>query len=312
MWHRKDLLGLKDLSKEEIMQILDLAGKMKEKIDNKEIREESLKKSTVLTVFYENSTRTKMSFTSAAEYLGAVVNDLSISSSSVNKGESLIDTANNLDQMGSEIIIMRHGMTGAPHLIAKNCKSSIINGGDGVNEHPTQALLDMMTILEHKGSLEGLKVAIIGDIKHSRVARSNAYGLTKMGAEVVLAGPATMITSNMKALGAEVTSDLNSAVADADVIIGLRIQKERQKAGMFPDIREYSQLFGINKKLVALAKEDAIVMHPGPVNRGVEMNSDIVDGKQSVILEQVKNGVAVRMAVIKLLMEGRKNNGFIN
>lgn len=312
MWHRKDLLGLKDLSKEEIMEILNLAKQMKEKVNNKEARDESLKKTTILTVFYENSTRTKTSFTSAAEYLGAIVNDLGVNSSSVQKGESLIDTANNLDQMGSDIIIMRHSMTGAPHLIAKNCKSSIINAGDGVNEHPTQGLLDMYTILEHKGRFEGLKVAIVGDIKHSRVARSNAYGLSRMGANVVLAGPATMVTSNMKALGADVTSNIEEAVTDADVIMGLRIQLERQKAGMFPDIREYSQLFGINKKLVSLAKEDAIIMHPGPVNRGVEMNSDIIDGDNSLILEQVKNGVAIRMAVIKLLMEGRKNNGFNN
>jgi len=312
MWHRKDLLGLKDLEQEEIMEILELAKTMKEKIDNKETRDESLKKTTILTVFYENSTRTKTSFTSAAEYLGAVVNDLGISNSSVKKGESLIDTARNLDQMGSEILIMRHGMTGAPHLIAKNCKSSIINAGDGVNEHPTQALLDMYTILENKGGLEGLKVAIIGDIKHSRVARSNAFGLSKMGANVVLAGPSTMITSNMKSLGVEVTSDIKKAATNADVIIGLRIQLERQKAGMFPDIREYSQLFGINKKLLSLAKDDVIVMHPGPVNRGVEMNSDIIDGNHSLILEQVKNGVAVRMAVVKLLMEWRRNDEFIN
>ncbi|MDD2447719.1 MAG: aspartate carbamoyltransferase catalytic subunit [Tissierellia bacterium] len=312
MWNRKDLLGLKDLSQDQIMEILELAKAMREKIDNKEARKDSLKKFSVLTLFYENSTRTKTSFTMAAEFLGADVNDLGISTSSVKKGESLIDTAKNLDQMGADIMIMRHGMTGAPHLIAKNCRGSVVNAGDGVNEHPTQALLDMFTIHEHKGKFQGLKIVIIGDIKHSRVARSNVFGLTKMGANVVLAGPSTMITSNMKALGADVTSDLNAAVKDADVIIGLRIQLERQKAGMFPDIREYSQLFGINKKLLSLAKDDVIVMHPGPVNRGVEMSTDIIDGDNSLILDQVKNGVAVRMAVIKLLMEGRKNNGITN
>lgn len=312
MWNRKDLLGLKDLSVEEINQILETAKLMKEKIDNRKNRDDRFRKSNILTVFYEDSTRTKSSFTMAAEYLGAEVDDLGISTSSVKKGESLIDTAKNLDQMGADIMIMRHGMTGAPHLVAKNCKVSVINAGDGVNEHPTQGLLDMFTILESKGRLEGLKVAIIGDVKHSRVARSNAFGLSRMGANVVLAGPSTMITGNMKALGVDVTSDVEAAAKDADVIMGLRIQRERQNAGMFPDIREYSQLFGINKELVSLAKDDAIIMHPGPVNRGVEMTSDIIDGGQSLILDQVKNGVAVRMAVIKLLMEGRCKNEFNN
>ena len=308
MWTRKDLLGIKDLSKEEINEVLELAKLMKIKVGNKEKRTGSLKKSSIMTLFYENSTRTKTSFIAASEYLGADIDDLNVSTSSVNKGEGLIDTAKNLENMGIEVIIVRHGMTGAPHIIAKNSNVSVINAGDGVNEHPTQSLIDMFTILENKGTLEGLKVAIIGDIKHSRVARSNAFGLTKMGANVVLAGPSTMITNNMKAIGVEVTSDLKSAVKDADVIIGLRIQLEREKDGMFPDIREYSQLFGINKELVSLAKDDVLIMHPGPVNRGVEMNSDIIDGNNSVILEQVKNGVAIRMAVIKLLMGRRANN----
>jgi len=305
MFKRKDLLGLRDLTKEEIMCILDTAKSMKVKIDNPLERDDSLKHTSMATLFYENSTRTRMSFALAGKYLGATVADLGIATSSVNKGESLIDTGITLDQMGIEVMIMRHSMTGAAHLLARNVKASVVNAGDGANEHPTQALLDLFTIYENKKGFEGLKVAIIGDISHSRVARSNVFGLTKLGAKVVLAGPSTLISTAMSKLGAEVTTDIKSAIKDADIVMGLRIQLERQKGGLFPDLREYSSLFGVNSDMLKYAKPDALVMHPGPVNRGVELSTEVIDGSQSVINVQVKNGVAVRMAVLKLLMEAR-------
>lgn len=304
MFNRKDLLGLRDLSKEEIIDILDAAEDMKAKIDSPAERNEILKHTSVVTLFYENSTRTKMSFFMAGEYLGAKINDLGVATSSVNKGESLVDTAVNLDQMGINIMIIRHQMTGAAHLLAKNVQASVINAGDGTNEHPTQALLDLYTIRELKGGFDGLKVAILGDISHSRVARSNVFGLTKLGAEVVLAGPSTLVSNSMKSLGAEVTSDMLAAVGNADVVMGLRIQLERQKAAAFPNLREYNNLFGVDKSILKAAKKDALVMHPGPVNRGVELTADVIDGKQSVIYLQVKNGVAVRMALLKMLGKG--------
>lgn len=308
MLKSKDLLGLKDLSKEEIIEILELAKEMKPIIDCKSLSKKELSDNSIVTLFYENSTRTKMSFALAGKYLGATVTDLGVSTSSVSKGESLIDTGVTLDQLGTDVIIMRHSMTGAPHVLAKNVNASVISGGDGVNEHPTQALLDLFTIMESKKSFEGLKVAIIGDITHSRVARSNVFGLTKLGAKVVLSGPSTLVSSGMKIIGAEVTNNVREAVKDADVVMGLRVQLERQKGGLFPDLREYSQLFGVDEEILALAKPDALLMHPGPVNRGVELTSEVIDGRQSVINIQVKNGLAVRMAVLKLLDEARKNN----
>lgn len=304
MFNRKDLLGLRDLSKDEIIDILDAADDMKNKIDNPAERNDVLKHTSVVTLFYENSTRTKMSFFMAGEYLGAKINDLGVATSSANKGESLIDTALNLDQMGINIMIIRHQMTGAAHLLAKNVQASVINAGDGTNEHPTQALLDLYTIRERKGGFDGLKVAILGDISHSRVARSNVFGLTKLGAKVVLAGPSTLVSNSMKSLGAAVTSDIKSAVENADVIMGLRIQLERQKSAAFPNLREYNNLFGVDKSILKIAKKDALVMHPGPVNRGVELSADVIDGKQSVIYLQVKNGVAIRMALLKMLGRG--------
>lgn len=308
MFTKKDVLGLRDMTREEICGILETAKEMKHKIDSPEERNEILKKTSVVTLFYENSTRTRMSFALAGEYLGANVSDLGIATSSVNKGESLVDTGVTLDQMGVGVMIIRHGMTGAAHLLARNVKASVINAGDGTNEHPTQALLDLYTIQEKKQSFEGLKVAIVGDVTHSRVARSNIFGLTKLGAKVVLAGPSTLVSSSMRSLGAEVTTDIKEALRDADVVMGLRVQLERQKGGLFPDLREYSTLFGVNDRLLKYAKPDALVMHPGPVNRGVELSTDIIDGEQSVINEQVKNGVAIRMALLQLLIEGRKEN----
>lgn len=303
MFNRKDLLGLRDLSELEIMTILETAKKMKGKIDNPNLRDASLKQSSIITLFYENSTRTKMSFMLAGDYLGANVKDLGVSTSSVNKGESLIDTGVTLDQMGINIMIIRHQMTGASHILAKNVKASVINAGDGTNEHPTQALLDLFTILEYKKKFEGLNVTILGDIAHSRVARSNVFGLTKLGAKVILAGPSTLVSNSMKSLGVEVTTDILGAIKNADVLMGLRIQFERQKSMPFPNLREYSNLFGVNSEILKYAKDDVLVMHPGPVNRGIELSTEVIDGKHSVINVQVKNGVAVRMAILKLLVE---------
>jgi aspartate carbamoyltransferase catalytic subunit len=219
----------------------------------------------------------------------------------VSKGETLIDTGKTIDMMAPDVIVIRHNMSGAPHLLAKNVKASVINAGDGMNEHPTQALLDMMTIIEKKGSLEGLKVAIIGDVSHSRVARSNIWGMTKMGAEVCVAGPSTLIPPGIEKMGVKAFSTVQEALIDADVVMGLRIQLERQKNALFPSVREYSKFFGLNEKRLKLAKSDAIILHPGPVNRGVEFTSDIVDHDRSFIDEQVTNGVAVRMAILYLL-----------
>lgn len=303
MFKRKDLLGLRDLSEDEIMSILETAKTMKAKIDNPSLRSDELGQTSIVTLFYENSTRTKMSFMLAGDYLGAIVKDLGVATSSVNKGESLIDTGVTLDQMGINTMIIRHSMTGAAHILAKNVKASVINAGDGTNEHPTQALLDLFTILEYKKHFDGLNVTILGDIAHSRVARSNVFALTKLGANVTLAGPSTLVSSSMKSLGVQVTTNIPKAIENADVVMGLRIQFERQKNMPFPSLREYSSLFGVNSKVLECAKKDVLVMHPGPVNRGIELSTEIIDGENSVINVQVKNGVAVRMAILKLLNE---------
>lgn len=305
MLNRKDVLGLRDVSKTEILEILDTAKEMKKRIDHPELRVDELKNTSVITLFYENSTRTKTSFSLAGKYLGATMQDLGISTSSVSKGESLIDTGKTLDQMGVEIMIMRNSLTGASHVLAKNVKAHVINAGDGANEHPTQALLDLYTIMDYKKRFEGLKVAIIGDISHSRVARSNVFGLSKLGAQVTLAGPSTLL-GGLHQLGVKTTSDIKKAVTDADVVMGLRIQFERQKTMNFPGIGEYRELFGINSDLLKYAKKDVLIMHPGPVNRGVELSTEVVDCGNSVINVQVKNGVAVRMAILKLLATGGK------
>ncbi len=301
----KDLLGLRDITAEEIEYILNTAKTMKYILSSNNKKTAHLQGKSIITLFYENSTRTRLSFELASKYMGANAANISASSSSVQKGETLIDTGKTIDSMGSDVIIIRHPMSGAPHLLAQNVKSSIINAGDGMNEHPTQALLDMFTMVEKKGSLKGLKVAIIGDILHSRVARSNIWGLTKMGAEVNVSGPATLIPPGIEKLGVNVFSTVQEAILDADVVMSLRIQLERQKKGLFPSIREYSRFFGLDEKRLRLAKEDALVMHPGPVNRGVELSSAVMDGDQSTINEQVTNGVAIRMALLYLLT--RKN-----
>ncbi len=301
----KDLLGIRQLSPDEIALILDTAETMKMVLSAKNKKTAHLQGKSVITLFYENSTRTRLSFEMAAKYMGASSANISASGSSVSKGESLIDTARTIDQMASDIIIMRHGQSGAPHLIAPKVMSSVINAGDGMNEHPTQALLDLYTMREKKGGLEGLEVAITGDISHSRVARSNVLALTKMGAKVRLAAPPTMMPIGIEQDGAIICPTVQDAVRGADVVMALRIQLERMQKALFPSISEYAGLFGLDSKTIALAKPDAIIMHPGPCNHGVEMPTMVYDSPQSVINEQVTNGVAVRMAIMYLLISRR-------
>lgn len=300
---KQDLLGLKDLNAGQITNILDKAARMKEIVlsDNKKISD--LQGKTVVNLFYENSTRTRLSFELAAKYMSANAANITASGSSVEKGETLIDTAQTIDAMGTDILVMRHSMSGAPNVIAPLINASVINAGDGMNEHPTQALLDMLTMIEHKGHIEGLKVAIIGDVYHSRVVRSNIYGLTKLGAEVSLGGPSTLMPKGIEKMGVKVFDNVHEAIVDADVVMGLRIQLERQKKGLFPSVREYFRFFGVDESRLRLAKPDAILMHPGPVNRGVELSSTVIDGERSVITNQVTSGVAVRMAVMSSIIK---------
>lgn len=307
-----NLLGLKETSRDDITAILDDAVKLKNDVLKQDIKKSNiLSGKSIITLFFENSTRTRVSFELASKYLGATAANISAGGSSIAKGETLIDTAKTLEAMGTDVIIIRHSMSGSPHLISKYIGSKVINAGDGMNEHPTQALLDIMTIREKKGKVEGLKVAIVGDVKHSRVARSNIYGLNKLGAEVVLAGPSTLLPSNLQDMGVKVYTDVEKAVEGADVVMGLRIQLERQKKGLFPSIREYNKYFGIDERRLSLAKPDAILMHPGPVNRGVELNPQVADGSQSVINQQVTNGVCVRMAVLNMLANGKRYDNLV-
>ena len=301
MLKNKDLLGMRDIAPEEIHEILNTAELMKTVVTSNNKKTPHLQGKSIFTVFYENSTRTRLSFELACKFMSGSASNMAASTSSVAKGETLIDTARTLDVMGTDVMILRHPMTGAPHLMAKNVKASVINAGDGTNEHPTQALLDMFTMREKKGGIKGLRVAIVGDIRHSRVARSNIYGLTKMGASVVVAGPDTLLQPGLDLLGVEVTNRVDDAVKGADVVMGLRIQLERQKKGLFPSVAEYHKYFGLTEELVSLAKHDALVMHPGPINRGLEISSAVADCEQSTIDEQVTNGVAVRMALLFLL-----------
>lgn len=307
-----NLLGLKETSRDDITAILDDAVKLKNDVLEQDIKKSNiLSGKSIITLFFENSTRTRVSFELASKYLGATAANISAGGSSIAKGETLIDTAKTLEAMGTDVIIIRHSMSGSPHLISKYIGSKVINAGDGMNEHPTQALLDIMTIREKKGKVEGLKVAIVGDVKHSRVARSNIYGLNKLGAEVVLAGPSTLLPSNLQDMGVKVYTDVEKAVEGADVVMGLRIQLERQKKGLFPSIREYNKYFGIDERRLSMAKSDAILMHPGPVNRGVELNPQVADGSQSVINQQVTNGVCVRMAVLNMLANGKRYDNLV-
>ncbi|MCB2226424.1 MAG: aspartate carbamoyltransferase catalytic subunit [Desulfarculaceae bacterium] len=299
---RRNLLGLEGVSAEEITTILDTAESLKE-ISYRPIRKvPTLRGKTIVHFFYEASTRTRTSFELAAKRLSGDTVSLSASTSSLTKGETLIDTAKNLLAMSPDCIVMRHSQSGAPHLLAKHIPISIINAGDGAHEHPSQGLLDMLTIRQAKGHLDGLKVSIIGDITHSRVARSDLIGLTTMGSEVTFYGPRTLIPPAADTLGAKVATCMEEAVEDADVIIMLRVQQERLTDVLFPTLREYAQRFGLGMKQMRAAKKDVVVMHPGPINRGVEMSPEVADGPWSLILDQVANGVAVRMALLYLLI----------
>jgi aspartate carbamoyltransferase catalytic subunit len=303
-FQHKHILGIEELSARDIGFILDTAESFKE-ISQRPIKKvPTLRGKTVIHLFFEPSTRTRLSFEIAAKRMSADTFNISASTSSAIKGETLIDTAKNLTSMNPDIIVIRHSSSGSPHLLAQHIKASVINAGDGTHEHPSQALLDMMTVREKKGKIDGLKIAIIGDISHSRVAHSNIIGFTKMGAQVHVSGPATLIPAGIKQLGAIVCHRVEDAVAGADVVMALRIQKERQLDPLLPSLREYAAFFGINRTLLKLAKPDAIIMHPGPINRGVEMTFDVADGEQSVIMDQVTNGVAVRMALLYLIMGG--------
>jgi aspartate carbamoyltransferase catalytic subunit len=300
----KDLLGIAGLSAGEITLILDTAEAMLE-IGSRAIKKvPALRGKTVINLFYEPSTRTRTSFEVAEKRLSADTLNIAVAQSSVVKGETLIDTALNLEAMAPSLIVMRHASSGACHLLSRVCKAGIVNAGDGMHEHPTQALLDAFTMRRHKGRLAGLKVAILGDLLHSRVFRSNALLLTTMGAEVWACGPPTLTPPGLDRLGVRTTTDVTEAVREADVVMMLRIQLERMQGGFVPSLREYFNVFGMTAERAALAKPDAIIMHPGPMNRGVEIASDVADGPASVILEQVANGVAVRMAVLYLLAGG--------
>jgi aspartate carbamoyltransferase catalytic subunit len=306
-FQRRHLLGIRELSAGEITDLLDTAETFRD-ISRREIKKvPALRGRTVINLFFEPSTRTRTSFEIAAKRLSADAINVSISNSSVTKGETLLDTARNLEAMAPDCIVIRHSMAGAPQHLARMCNAPIVNAGDGAHEHPTQALLDALTIREHKGHIEGLKVAIIGDILHSRVARSNVYLLTKLGATVSVAGPGTLVPAEFAELveaGLRVENSMEDAIEGADVVMILRIQRERQDAAFFPSMREYAVHYGLNPRHLDRAAADVIVMHPGPMNRGVEISSEIADGSRSLILDQVTNGVAVRMAVLYLLAGG--------
>jgi aspartate carbamoyltransferase catalytic subunit len=304
---KKDILDMDALSVQDIQLILDTADNMKEISERPIKKVPVLRGKTVILFFYEPSTRTRTSFDIAAKRLSADSLSISGDMSSLVKGETLLDTARNLEAMRPDVVVLRHSFSGAPHYLARRLKASVINAGDGTHAHPTQALLDMLTVRQRKGSLEGLKIAIVGDIAHSRVARSNCLGFTRMGAHVTLAGPPTMMPKGIETLGATVAPSVDAAIADADVVMMLRIQKERLKKFSMSTEREYARCFGLNRERLALAKPDVVVMHPGPMNRGVEIAPDVADGPHSIILDQVTNGVAVRMALLYLVLGGSRN-----
>lgn len=306
-WTKKDVLDIESLSAEEIELILDTAFGLKEISERPIKKVPTLRGQTIVLFFMEPSTRTRISFDVAAKRLSADSVAIAAASSSIVKGETLIDTARNLQAMNPDIVVIRHSSAGAPHMIARSLDVSVINAGDGMHAHPTQALLDMMTVREKKGGFAGLNVAIIGDITHSRVARSNIAGFIKMGSTVRVAGPATMIPPGIESLGATVAGNVEEAITGADVIIMLRIQKERQRRFLFPTEREYSVQYGLNAARLGLLKPDALIMHPGPINRGVEISPEAADGPFSVILDQVTNGVALRMALFYLLAGGARH-----
>ena len=304
---RKDLLGLRDVEREEIEAVLETAVPMKDIITRDMKKVPALKGKSIITVFYENSTRTRTSFDLAGRYLSADTPNLAVSTSSVQKGESLKDTIKTIEMMGPDVLVMRHSSSGAPHYVARNTSMRVINAGDGINEHPTQALLDMYSIIERKGRLEGLKVVIVGDILHSRVARSNIFGLSKFGCELRAVGPSTLIPSDIEKLGVKAYANLESGIRGADVINVLRIQKERQHGALFPSIDEYRELYMVKPEHLALAADDAIVLHPGPMNRGIEISTELAESSRCVVNEQVANGVAVRMAILYLMLGGGRD-----
>lgn len=304
---RKDILGLQEMSPEEIDLILETAKSHKEILGRPVKKVPILRGKSICTLFYENSTRTRTSFELAAKIMSADTTSISVAGSSINKGESFKDTLLTLEAMGVDLFVIRHGAGGAPHFASKTVKSHIINAGDGMHEHPTQGLLDMLTILENKGKFEGLKVLIVGDIMHSRVARSNLWGLSKMGAEVRLCGPSTLLPAKIEKLPVKIYTDLDEAMDGVDVVNVLRIQLERMNRGFFPSVCEYASMFGVNKTRLMKAKSDVLVMHPGPMNRGIEIMPDVADGDFAVITDQVTNGVAVRMALLYLLLGGGGN-----
>ncbi len=304
----KHILGIEQFSVEDIHFILSTANSFKE-ISSRPIKKvPTLRGKTIVNLFFEPSTRTRLSFEIAAKRMSADTFNISASTSSATKGETLIDTAKNLEAMKPDIIIMRHSSSGAALMLSQHINASIINAGDGTHEHPSQGLLDMMTVLEHKGRISGLNIAIIGDVSHSRVAHSDIVGFSRLGASVRVAGPRTFIPPGIEQLGARVCHSVEEAVDGADVVMALRIQKERQKDPLIPSLREYAAFFGINRELLKRAQKDVLIMHPGPINRGVEMNPDVADGPGSVIMDQVTNGVAVRMALLYLALGGEKTN----
>ncbi len=301
-WKRKDVLGLEEFGRDEVELVLDTADSMHEILRRPIKKVPTLRGKTVVTLFYEPSTRTRTSFELAAKYMSADTVSIATATSSVQKGETLRDTARNLEVMGADCFVVRHGMSGAPHFLARVLEAPVINAGDGMHEHPTQGLLDLYTMRRRKGRLEGLRVAIIGDVAHSRVARSDIWGLLKFGAEVRVAGPTTLLPLGFEELGVKVFHRVEDALEGADVVNVLRLQLERQKRGLFPTVREYAKFWGIGRERLALAQPDVLLMHPGPMNRGVEITTEVADGLHSAILEQVTNGVAVRMALLYLLL----------
>ncbi|MCH7922659.1 MAG: aspartate carbamoyltransferase catalytic subunit [Nitrospinae bacterium] len=306
-WQRKDLLGCADLEDKEIMAVLEQADAFRE-ISSREIKKvPTLRGKTVINLFHEPSTRTRASFEIAGKRLSADVVNVTASDSSVSKGETLLDMARNLEAMSPDVVVVRHASAGAPHSLARVLACGVVNAGDGAHEHPTQALLDCYTIREHAGKLEGLKVAIVGDIAHSRVARSNIYAMRTLGMRVTVCGPPTLLPVGIEGLGVEATSVMEEAVAGVDVIMMLRVQFERMGMAYFPSLREYSRFWCLTSDRLSLAKPDVLIMHPGPINRGVEIAHEVADGPHSVILEQVTNGVAVRMALLYLLAGGRRD-----
>ncbi|WP_165232727.1 aspartate carbamoyltransferase catalytic subunit [Aquisphaera sp. JC669] len=311
-WTRRHLLGLEDLSAEEIVAILDTAESFSEVSKRSRKKVPALQGRVVFNLFFENSTRTRTSFSLAAKRLSADTQDFTASSSSLSKGETFIDTAKNIEAMGADIMVVRHSTPGAPHLLSQHVKSAIINAGDGAHEHPTQGLLDLMTIRKAKGSIAGLTVGLLGDIAHSRVARSNIWGLTKLGAKVIVCGPPTLVPRSMEKLGVEIAYNLDAILPRCDVVNVLRIQFERQQGGLFPSVGEYSHFYMMTEERVRKGKPDLLLLAPGPINRGVELTPEVADGKHSAILDQVTNGLAVRMAVLYLLsarMEMKTNSG---